>query len=388
MSQIADELALKQCRANERRNKMDIKIGMIAPSKAGKTSLMTAIFEDMRARLSGNADGVLYWADSRATQNAITRAIAEFKACVAGEGEFIVPQLRGTNDVNEYKFSMSIPNGEDVERLSIDIMDYPGGLIGHSGFADSVQKHIDESCALLVPISTDMLMKWHETNGVTARREIRVNAAARCALDVDTVVYLINEWIARRAANESPSQLIFVPLKCESYYDDNGGASDRSEEVNAAVEELYVRNLRVPAQFRKCLEVEVHAVDTYGVTELDRVELCEDPSGADMLKSSFKKRGEGNELRTKGALELLAAVIRYKMSVLAAQIGWKVSDLERKINERTLVGDIAVWFSGDKSKAEIGEEIRKHHRLYEAMNYVSSLADMTTARHLIFNMGE
>lgn len=367
---------------------MDIKIGMIAPSKAGKTSLMTAVFEDMRARLSGNGDGVLYWADTRATQNAITRAIAEFKAWMAGDGDFIVPQLRGTNDVNEYRFSMSIPNGEDVERLAIDIMDYPGGLIGHSGFTDTVQKHIDESCALLVPIPTDMLMKWHETNGVAARREIRVNAAARCALDVDNVVYLINEWIARRAVNDSPSQLIFVPLKCESYYDDNGGAVDRSEEVNSAVEELYVRNLRVPVQFRKCLEIELHAVDTYGVTELDRVELCADASGADMLKSSFKKRGEGNELRTKGALELLAAVIRYKMSVLAAQIGWKVGDLERKINERTLAGEIAVWFSGDKNKTEIGEGIRKHHRLYEAMNHVSSLADMTTARHLIFNMGK
>ena len=53
-----------------------VKIGMTAPSKAGKTSLMTAIFYEMKTRLAGNPQGIQYWADSKATQNAISRAIA------------------------------------------------------------------------------------------------------------------------------------------------------------------------------------------------------------------------------------------------------------------------------------------------------------------------
>ena len=54
-----------------------LKIGMVAPSKAGKTSLMTAIFHEMADKLAGNPHGIQYWAANPATKARIIKLDAD-----------------------------------------------------------------------------------------------------------------------------------------------------------------------------------------------------------------------------------------------------------------------------------------------------------------------
>ena len=142
---------------------IDFKIGMAGPSKAGKTSLMTAIYKEVSSRLHSNENtlGIDYSPEDSATKNAINRAVSEFVTCCAASDDvFAVPRLSGTETVSNYKFAFTIPapNGEQKQRLSIDIMDYPGGLLETASFKEKVQPHLDKSIALLVPIPADILM--------------------------------------------------------------------------------------------------------------------------------------------------------------------------------------------------------------------------------------
>ena len=88
---------------------MEIKIGMVAPSKAGKTSLLATVFSEMQLKLAGNQLGIQYWAENDRTRNAITRVMAEYRAITSSDDIFATPQMSGNVETSDYRFSYTIP---------------------------------------------------------------------------------------------------------------------------------------------------------------------------------------------------------------------------------------------------------------------------------------
>ncbi len=374
--------------------KMNFKIGMVAPSKAGKTSVMTSIFYDMRNRLAENrlAENTLdiqYWADGKATQNAITRAIAEFKTCTSSDDIFDVPRLQGNVSVNNYKFAFTVPVEAGVQRLNIDIMDYPGGLLGTPEFAERIQPHLRESSALIVPIPSDLLMEWKRTTNVNNNHSKKVNILAQMLLEVNEVCDVIANWI--KSKNDENAILIFVPIRCEIYFDDNGGTRDESEILHEAVNELYINPIKsaVSTEQLKKIRIEVHAVDTYGIVELRDVALETSEDGTEYLVSTFKKRlNMGNEIKSKGALEVLASIIRFYLGEKAKVLDMKRDELEKAIESRSLLRIIVDMFCGNKKKVALAEQIRKYDGAFQAMIVVSKLLKPCSARQRVVNETE
>ena len=127
---------------------------MVAPSRAGKTSLMAAMFYEMRQRLTGNAQGIEYYADGHDTREAINKSLSVFQACVDSRNDiFAVPNMTNTQDFSNFKLVVGIPVSGEISQIKIDIMDYPGGLLGDIKFAQTVMPHLRDSHALLVPNS-------------------------------------------------------------------------------------------------------------------------------------------------------------------------------------------------------------------------------------------
>ena len=364
---------------------LDFKIGMTAPSKAGKTSLMTAIFYEMKTRLAGNPQGIQYWADSKATQNAISRAIAEFQTCTVSDEIFAVPQLAGTETVSNYKFAFTIPADSGIQRLNIDIMDYPGGLLGTPDFAEKVMPHLTSSPVLLIPIPADILMEWKRTNGVNRNRDKRINIAAHVMLDVDNVIRVIKDWAGQREQQNENALLIFVPIRSEAYFNDNGGANDTSQLLHTAIQELYVDTLHLTPEMKKKIQIETHAVDTYGIVELRDIELKTLEEG-EFLVSNFRKRlCCKNELKVKGALEVLASVIQFRLNEYAGKLGIERKTLEEEIKKRNFLESFWAWLTGDAKKQALMEYIQKHGAAFQAMAVVSQLKNCYPAREKILN---
>lgn len=365
---------------------IDFKIGMVGPSKAGKTSLMTAIYKDVSSRLQGNSHGIDYFPEDSATKIAIDRAVAEFAACCAASDDvFAVPKLAGTETVSNYKFAFTIPVQEGLQQLKINIMDYPGGMLDTTMFAEKVQPHLIGSSALLVPIPADILMEWKKNVGKNTNRAKTITMAAHYMLEVENVVKVVKNWANRRAQQNESSLLIFVPIRCEAYFNDNGGTEDKSEELHAAVQKLYLDELELDANEKKLIQIETHAVDTYGVVELRDVAI-ETSNGGPYLVSIFRKRLRGkNKLMIKGAFEILSTIINFSLNKNAKKLGIDRQKLEDAIRERGLWDKLWAWIMGDSEKQALLETIRQYHGAFQAMSIVSELFKTLPARQRCLN---
>lgn len=367
---------------------MEIKIGMVAPSKAGKTSLLATIFSEMQLKLAGNPLGIQYWAENDRTRNAITRVMAEYRAITASDDIFATPQMSGNIETADYRFSYTIPVRSGApQRLNVFFKDFPGGLIGMSEFANEVGPFIRESDALLVPIPADLLMEWKDSVGVNDPMSIRRNMAATCMLRTNDTIAVIKDWIACRAAGKTDSLLIFVPVRCEAYFNDNCGTTDKSDRLFEAVKELYIDGLNLSEADKRHIQIEIHAVDTYGTVELQSVELVETPNG-DMLESKFRKRLScGNEIRSKGAFDVLATVSEFELKKSAKALEMEVDELKRKIADRSFFQNIfrmiANIFTTDEEKRLVVQNMVANEAAYEAISVVSGLSSSDEYRRRV-----
>ncbi len=365
-----------------------LKIGMVAPSKAGKTSLMTAIFHDMASKLAGNPRGIQYWAANPATKARIQRALAEFKTVTSSDDIFEVPRMKGTQDSGHYQFAISVPAEKGTQRIGLDILDYPGGYLGTPEF-QNILPHLDESVALLVPVSADILMTWKATDKVNNQLAIRKNIAARLMLDIDETVKAVKDWAKRRAGKSQPSILVFVPVKCEAYFNDNGGRKDESDALHEAVRELYVEALGLADEGRRYIQIDTHAVDADGIVEVRDIGLAEE-DGVEYLVSTFRKRLNcGNDLSVKGALDVLAAILSFYLNGVASKLGIQRSELERQLEDRNVFKNL--WykiFGNDPVKKAILDTVRDNEVAFQAIAEITKLKTLGEARTRMYNQLE
>ena len=135
---------------------LDFKIGMIAPAKAGKTSLMTAIFHEMKTKLSGNAQGIQYWADSKATQNAISRALAEF---TMNDSDCVIRTMMRLSGGGQH-----ITNAVNIEEYLHQTEEY-AALLDESKFNKLLQAWaIKDAAHPFSGIRSLEIRKWFEKN--------------------------------------------------------------------------------------------------------------------------------------------------------------------------------------------------------------------------------
>ena len=365
---------------------LDFKIGMIAPTRAGKTTLMMAIFHEMQKKLSGNPRGIQYWADGTATKNAISRALAEFSTCTATDDIFEVPQIKSTESTSDYRFAITVPTEAGTQRINVNIMDYPGGFLGTPEFSERVGPHLDESAALVVPIPSDILMEWKRTFKVNNTQSKKINIAASTMLEVDTVTAVIADWLKRKADKQDSAVLVFVPLKCEGYFNDNGGTRNESVALHDAVKELYLSRLELTDSIRENIQIEIHAVDTYGIVELRDIALTSTDDGSENLVSTFRKRlNQGNKIKSRGAFEILATVIDFRLACFAKTLNLQKNVLTSKIQGRSWYEDIWVFFVGDPLKKELVDHMRTYDTSYGAMSVIAGMISSYPDRQVKVN---
>lgn len=289
--------------------KIQFKIGMIGPTGSGKTSLISAICSEVQERLS-NDPQMEFWPDGTLTQEAMKRAEAAFDTAI-NSPLFQVPELANTSVLSEYKFAVTLPAGQDI---GFSILDYPGQTLGTAEFSHDVTPHLLESAALFVPISSDILMYWNDTKNLHDEFNAKCNMAANLMLDCNNVDKCIRNWIGEKKRIGAPAQLFFVPIKCEKYFDDNGGYSDNHQKLHEAVLERYVNSLGLTAKDKQLIQVNVYYVDTYGVVELRNIKAESRENGDLKLVPTFQRRNDqGKRRRTKNAYELLMNILKFQV---------------------------------------------------------------------------
>ena len=320
-------------------SKIQFKIGMVAPSGSGKTSLISSVCSEVQDRLASEPS-LEFWPEGTATQRAMQRANAEFNTAINNPNNlFQVPKLQPTSSISEYQFAVTLPTTKQT--IGFSVLDYPGHLLGTSEFSSKVTPHLLESAALFVPISADILMYWGQTNGLTGTYNTQCNAAANMLLDCDNVILAIKNWIAEKRKVEASAQLFFVPIKCEKYFDDNGGRVDSHQKLYEAILERYIKPLEMTKNEEQLIQTNIFFVDTYGVVELRNIEavMAKDKDNYEQLTlvpTFMRRMDQGKKRRTKNAYELLMSILKFQVENRFKEQQIETSDLSSE-NEKTKI---------------------------------------------------
>lgn len=353
----------------EQQETTTFKIGIVGPTRVGKTSLITAIIEQGRQALAGTP------ATLRArgkTRGAIEQHREELEGAIAA-GEFNAGALRGTEDRSVYELELSV----GTQSLRLELQDFPGKWFSERTRPDDLgavwedcERFIKASSVLLVPIDAAVLMEAV----LPSERQV-----VPSILRTPAVEQFASEWAkARKTArleHREPGLMILAPLKCESYFADNGGRNDRAEDLYKAVKDYYHKPLDVVAAEAPDAHVLYAPVDTYGCVELKHA----------TFKPSFSARYRFREvrptIRPKGADTILGVICGQILEAAKEQQQGKVQGLgeeataaQQRARSSGFFQSIKWFFSGEGTRRKkAAQEATTRHR--QQQQVVEQLGD-------------
>jgi hypothetical protein len=335
-------------------NTLPVQVAMMGPTRAGKTTLLTAVLADGRKSFEGTT--VRIGAADRATEARIQKNDDELSGSL-NAGEFRPGSLRGTSEVQH--FSILLSPGVQGEGVRFEFLDFPGGDLDpstrDSARWNEVRDFLAGTTVLLVPVDATVFMEATES-----RHRQQVPRVLR----VSAVRDAIQEWAKeRRDIDNEPALVIFAPVKCESYFSDNGGYRDTSRELFTLFREIYEEVIETAKGNLPNVRMAYVPVDSLGCVEVETVRWVsdQDASDADALTPDVEYLVRpGKKRRVLGAVDVLVFLVRQVMEAKREVQRRDVADADR-------AADIAVaerdrkrrFFERVRSKFDGTKELRR-----------------------------
>ena len=274
---------------------MDMKVCMMGPRGVGKTTILTAIFNDTKESL-GSTTGLHLTAEN-ATLSELTDREHYLNSVFAERASMSdrpSAGLAASSTVTTFDFHFGL-KGKDP-RINLELKDFPGEFV--VDYPEDVMSFIKESTAVFIAIDTPHLM---EHDG--AFNDVKNKPAA------------ITEFFKRVLPELGDERLVLlIPLKCERYFYEN-----RMEEVADRVKESYSELIQVFKE-SKNIACAITPILTLGDVEYDKM-LC-DGEGVVKLNEfgtpervDYRFRGDNPKYRPAFCIQPLY----YLLSFLAAQ---------------------------------------------------------------------
>ncbi len=318
-----------------------INIAVIAPTGAGKTSLITTIIDHIRHNVDEKNFEIR-------TTNKEADKLKELKPDLKSVNmNFNSVMIPGTSVCSEYKFSIIYRNANnniDIEQ-PFDIMDIPGGFINNPDSYKQKEEyqrflaHLMKSRIIWIPIDAPVMMSPVTIDEVACSKYIR---------SVDNIQKLIKAWAIPAESNVDVSSyfLNFILLKCETYFsqDEKGVYS----KCRRQFDENYDSVISYVKENSKKTSMACVAVETIGAIKVKTVDW-----DIDNKSVVVKYRTAGKEKKISGAecilndtLIIAREMIEEKIKIIKltkthdkdryeAELEDMISDLEQKKRENT-----------------------------------------------------
>lgn len=189
----------------------------LGPSSIGKTTLVCSVLDAMRALFAGRKGGISIQIDNEAALDSCIRALRP------AQGTLPARLLEETAKPVTYAVKAGSTAGllgkvlGNKAALELVFHDYPGKLVEDlPAFTQEVMGLCDAE-VLLVPVDAALFMEAD-----TPQKEV----AAQSLHKVAAIEELIVEWEKGRARTAGHGLIIFVPMRCEQYFADNGMQAD------------------------------------------------------------------------------------------------------------------------------------------------------------------
>lgn len=367
-------------------NDMEFNIGIVGPSRIGKTSLVTAILSDSQTLLAGTP--IIFKAKDLKTNARINQHKNELQGSLR-TGEFDSGAMGGTQEPFEFKLLLSHTGQNQSNDLTLRLLDFPGGWM------EEIQLHIPkdidididrpkkecakfirESSVLLVVVDASLIMEASSPSEKGAINGI---------LNVNQTRDIVESWARARA--KKPALLLICPVKCESYFDDNGGSKNRADELRQAVVEDVYRDLLAIIKKEQCAEkteILYVPVDTLGCVEFvsAKWEKNANADGGYTVDPHFKVRRNAKEA-LKGADDVLIAIAKLFLNmqtqfqeILAKKKEKEAATAYKKLDE-SYYERFVNWFGIETKAREEAKKLRSDGQ--QALNEAESTGQALAA---------
>ena len=274
--------------------RIPMKVCMMGPRAVGKTTILTAVFNDTQENL-GLSTNLLLKAEGD-TLVELTERKHQLNAIFANRTLITdkpAAGLAATSTVNTFEFAFGLKGKEP--RIDLEIKDFPGEYVLDR--PEEVKQFINESSAVFVAIDTPHLM---EEDGKYCEVKNRPS--------VITDFFMKQQITGERL-------VLFVPLKCERYF-----YEDRMDEVLRRIEKVYADLIEA---FKKSEKVAcaVTPILTLGDVEFDHIKKADGQIVLNMngCPEEVLYRFRGDKPRYNPAF--CVQPLYYMLSFLAAQYG-------------------------------------------------------------------
>lgn len=368
-----------------------IDIAMIAPSRAGKSTLICAMKQELQQRLPpeikftpSRDDNIWqYWREVTETEPsepdsttlAYVKSIeSEYKDALKFVGKKFTATIHGSR--NSAVLSFDLRNQQTGVGMPFRILDYPGGAIDVDlgDLHTQVLEAYAQNCfALIVPVFSLALVESarlderFESGNVLESEYRDKNHALMDLLQVDNVVSHVQKWCVARAAEGKEGILIFVPVKCESYFEmpssndlHNLMSKTKALYFKLLKENLNTYNADLLANIERLVKVHYSPVLTFGENKICNGMLrWLGDAGSRKLADTYEKREVGFSMPTpSGAAWLLHHVTKRRNELIAEDLRQRGETIASVLQNQNLFERIwgESWFGhNDERRAAISQ---------------------------------
>jgi hypothetical protein len=361
---------------------MEYKVGVVGPTRVGKTTLITAVLEDAPSLLQGT--GVQLKPADAPTKARCDRNSNELTGTLAAaQKRFSAGNLRGNEESFVYRLVLT-PGDCDFD-IRFNILDYPGGWIdeerrppNRSDDWRACQQWFNESSVLMVPIDASVAMEASEGSHRAARPFI---------LTIAQVVQIAREWgIERKRRHHEPATLLLCPVKCESYFADNGGLRNDAASLSSTVRSLYQPLIEAVKGEAPHAKIVYSPIDTIGCIELIEAHWQHDasvPGSMDFTAEYLVRKPYRRQV--KGADTVLISLLK---EFMAMEQNAKTEDAIKKRREAEkdhgFFGNAWRWWTGQLAidRTNANAALRRVEDLKNAIGKLGSRAYGSRVEHI------
>lgn len=355
---------------------LKFRIGLVGPSRVGKTSLVATILRDAQRVLAQTTARIE--PHGTASERRLQQHDNELRGALWA-GEFNPGAVAGTEGV--FTFELRLDPGEGADALVFGLQDFPGGWIDAAARGmhrnaewESYKEWLARCSVLIAPIEATVLME------ATAASQKR---AVPSMLAIQQVQAVVEDWAKnRRTASHEPALLLLCPVKCESYFSDNGGNGYGAGKLHDDVCTLFNSVITSARATAPHVKVAYAPVDTMGCVDLIRTQWRADqnaPGGFDFT-ATYRVRSPG-ELRPKGGASVMALLCRDVLTsihegekLLEKQLSGKFSEASAfATREEGFFKDLWIKLNGERDRRKLAAT-EVHNCLQQQQKQVAVLA--------------
>lgn len=348
-------------------NLTPINVAMLAPTGAGKTSLLSTVVKYIEDKLNV-AEGFRIKPCNRADEVVLNTFNTDLRSKIDAEDfHFDAGFLPGNAVARKFEFEITLTSQANTEvKQKFVIMDIPGVWLDPERRTDATgweefKKHLYNSRIIWIPIEATVLMEVNQNSA----REKGLSSRISCREEIEK---LVKEWAEFRQKDKLAASANFVITKCETYHSKSERRNKDNELINTKADQcrdLFTKYYGESIELirRECPSVEITyiPVETIGCVKLIDSDWISEEGKRPYLSCSFTITPP-NKRQIAGAESLVKSILDYSVNQIKANLDDVSKGASQVIqeNENSIFKRLKNWWTGKTELAKYNKsEIEK-----------------------------